>query len=142
MYLNEVRLLGRLTRDPEVRFTAARTAIANFGFALNRKFKDSQGVPQEHVTFVEIEAWAATAETLTKYVRKGDPLFIAGRLVLDEWNDKTTGQKRQRLKVVCEGFQFLPTGRSAGAPAESAPAPVPTTTTTLNPPAPPDDIPF
>ena len=137
MYLNEVRLLGRLTRDPENRILNGGGIVSTFGLALNQKFKDQAGAVQERTTFVDIEAWARTAETIGKYCKKGDPLFIAGRLVRDEWTDKTSGEKRSRLKVVCESFQFLPTGRTA------APDPAPAgTTTVMNPPPPADDVPY
>jgi single-strand DNA-binding protein len=105
--LNEVRLMGNLTRDPEVRYTPKGTAIAQFGLAINRKWKDQAGQEMEEVTFVDITAFGRTAETIGQYVKKGQPLFVAGRLKLDQWEDKQTGQKRSKLAVIADGFQFL-----------------------------------
>lgn len=111
---NKVLLMGNLTRDPEVRYTPKGTAIANIGLAVNRVWTSESGEKKEEVTFVDIEVWGRQAETMGQYLSKGRPLFIEGRLKLDSWDDKETGQKRSKLKVVCETFQFL------GAPKGSA----------------------
>lgn len=104
--LNRVMLMGNLTRDPELRYTPNNTAVAGFGLAVNRRFKDGQGQMQEEVTFVDCDAWGRTAEVINQYLRKGNPIFVEGRLKLDQWQDKE-GQKRSRLKVVVENFQFI-----------------------------------
>jgi single-strand DNA-binding protein len=122
---NKVVLMGNLTRDPETRVLAGGTAIAKLGMAVNRKWTDQGGQAQEEVTFVDVDFFGKSAETLTKYMSKGDPLLIEGRLKLDQWVDKTTGDRRQRLGVVGERFAFVG-GRARGqtiAPAtpESAP---------------------
>lgn len=114
--LNKVMLIGNLTRDPELRVTPKGTAICQFSLAVNRKFKDESGGEREEVTYVDIEAWSKQGETIAKYCTKGRPLFVEGRLRLDQWEDKTTKEKRSRMKVVLENFQFLG-GRSDGAPA-------------------------
>ena len=114
--LNKVMLIGNLTRDPELRVTPKGTAICQFSLAVNRKFKDESGGEREEVTYVDIEAWSKQGETIAKYCTKGRPLFVEGRLRLDQWEDKTTKEKRSRMKVVLENFQFLGSGRADGAP--------------------------
>ena len=104
---NKVYLIGNLTRDPELRTTPKGTAICQFGLAVNRDFKTDGGEKQSETTFVDVEAWGKQGETVAKYCAKGRPLFVEGRLKLDSWEDKASGQKRQKLKVVLEGFQFL-----------------------------------
>src|SRR3954466_12461682 len=111
--LNKVMLIGNLTRDPELRVTPKGTAICQFGLAVNRQFKDESGATRDETTFVDIEAWGKQGETVAKYLTKGRPLFVEGRLKLDTWDDKTTGQKRSKMKVVLENFQFLG-GREGG----------------------------
>ncbi|HEX2099412.1 MAG TPA: single-stranded DNA-binding protein [Candidatus Synoicihabitans sp.] len=113
--LNRVLLIGNLTRDPELRVTPKGTAICQFGLAVNRSFKDESGQTREETTFIDIEAWGRQGETISKYCTKGRPLFVEGRLRLDQWEDKASGQKRSRMKVVLENFQFLG-GRGEGGP--------------------------
>ena len=115
--LNKVMLIGNLTRDPELRVTPKGTAICQFSLAVNRKFKDESGGEREEVTYVDIEAWSKQGETIAKYCTKGRPLFVEGRLRLDQWEDKTTKEKRSRMKVVLENFQFLGGGQRDGAAA-------------------------
>src|ERR1051326_1013383 len=132
---NKVILAGNLTRDPEVRYTPKGTAIAKLGLAINRTWKTETGETKEEVTFVDVDAFGRTAEVISQYLKKGRPILVEGRLKLDQWDDKQTGQKRSRLGVVLEGFQFLDSGRSDGsgggggrsfsqssAPAASAPS--------------------
>jgi len=104
--LNKVMLIGNLTRDVELRYTPGGTAVCSFGLATNRKWKNKQGEQQEEVTFVDVEAWARTAELCQQYLSKGSPLFVEGRLKLDQWQSKD-GQRRSKLKVVIENMQFL-----------------------------------
>jgi single-strand DNA-binding protein len=113
--LNKIMLIGNLTRDPELRVTPKGTAICQFSLAVNRKFRDESGADREEVTYVDIEAWSKQGETIAKYLTKGRPLFVEGRLRLDQWEDKTTKEKRSRMKVVLENFQFLGSGRADGA---------------------------
>jgi single-strand DNA-binding protein len=123
---NKVYLMGNLTRDPEMRVTPKGTAICQFGVATNRTWKDESGQQREDVTFVDVEAWGKTGEVIHKFLVKGKQIFIEGRLKLDQWEDKTSGQKRSKLKIVCENFQFIggrseggaPDGRQADAPAD------------------------
>lgn len=115
---NKVLLMGNLTRDPELRMTPKGTAIAQLSLAVNRKFKDEQGGEREEVTYVEVDVWGKQAETISKYFTKGRPIFVEGRLKLDSWEDKTTKEKKSRLKVVMENFQFIgDRGGAGGAPA-------------------------
>lgn len=115
-YLNKCFLIGNLTRDPEMRVTPKGTAIAAFGVAINRQTKDDAGNTRDETTFVDVEAWGKQAELVAKYLAKGAPAMIEGRLRLDEWTDKTSGQKRSKLKVVLENVQFLGSKRD-GTPA-------------------------
>jgi single-strand DNA-binding protein len=116
--INKVMLAGNLTRDPEVRKLNGDKSVANFGLAINRKFKGGDGEMKEEVTFVDVEAWGRTAELVGQYLTKGRGAFIEGRLKLDSWDDKD-GQKRSKLKVVADSVQFLDSGkRGDGAPAD------------------------
>ena len=124
---NKVLLMGNLTRDPEVRYTPKGTALANLGLAVNRVWTTESGEQKEEVTFVDIEVWGRQAETAGQYLSKGRPVFIEGRLKLDSWEDKESGQKRHKLKVVAERVQFLGAPRGGAevkdqAPADEAPA--------------------
>ncbi len=115
--LNKVLLMGNLTRDPELRVTPKGTPICQFSLAINRQFKMESGESREEVTYVDIEAWGKQGETIAKYCTKGRPLYVEGRLRLDQWEDKNTKEKRSRMKVVLEQFQFLGDSRGGGGPA-------------------------
>lgn len=125
---NKVILVGNLTRDPELRYTPKGTAIAKIGLAVNRVWTNESGEKKEEVTFVDVDVFGRTAENVAQYLRKGSPLLVEGRLRLDQWDDKQTGQKRSKLGVVGETIQFLgsPRGNEGGAPvaprAAAAPA--------------------
>jgi single-strand DNA-binding protein len=149
---NKVILLGNLTRDPEVRYTPKGTAVTELGMAVNRVYTAENGEKREETTFVDVTLWGRTAEIAGEYLKKGRPVFIEGRLQLDTWDDKTSGQKRSKLKVVGEGLQLIgsrPGGasggggggdeESSGAPRSSKSAPPPKAA-----PSTPDDdeIPF
>ena len=122
-YLNKVLLIGNLTRDPELRVTPKGTAICQFGLAVNRQYKDESGATRDETAFIDIEAWGKQGELVSKYLQKGSPAFIEGRLKFDSWEDKQSGQKRNKLKVVLENVQFLSRGGGAGAGGgEAAPA--------------------
>src|SRR5688572_29311402 len=105
--LNKVMLMGNLTRDPEIRTLPKGTIVCQFSIAINREFKDGNGEKQSEVLFVDIEAWGKTAEVIAKYFSKGKPIYLEGRLKLDTWEDKNTKEKRSRMRVVLEQFQFL-----------------------------------
>ncbi len=144
---NKVILAGNLTRDPELRYTPKGTAIARLGIACNRKWKTETGELKEEVTFVDVDAFGRQAETIGQYLKKGRPILIEGRLKLDQWEDKQSGQKKSKLGVVLESFQFLDSGggRGEGAPAapRSSAAPAPASEAADSEPPPEhDDVPF
>lgn len=109
--LNKVLLLGNLTRDPELRYTPKGTAVADVALAINRIWNNEQNQRQEETTFVDITLWGRQAEIAQQYLTKGRGVFIEGRLQMDTWEDKTSGQKRSKLKVVAENLQFMPDGK-------------------------------
>lgn len=117
--VNKVILIGNLTRDPELRYTPKGTAVSELGLAVNRKYRVDDDL-REETTFVDVTFWGAQAETISKYLQKGAPLYVEGRLQLDSWEDKTSGQRRSKLRVVGEAFQFLGGGRRE----DSAPGPM------------------
>jgi single-strand DNA-binding protein len=146
---NKVILMGNLTRDPELRYTPKGTAIAKVGLAVNRVWTNEAGEKKEEVTFVDIDIFGRTAENVGQYMRKGRPMLVEGRLKLDQWDDKQTGQKKSKLGVVAETVQFrgsAPGAGEGGAPAaprsrpaaSSAPAPE----SGDSEPPPDDDVPF
>lgn len=105
--LNKVMLIGNLTRDPEVRYTPKGTAVADLGLAINRYYQGDNGERQEETTFVDVTLWGKQAELAQQYLGKGRPVYIEGRLQMDTWEDKQSGQKRSKIKIVCENMQFL-----------------------------------
>lgn len=121
---NRVFLMGNLTRDIELKYTPANLAIAKIGLAVNRRYRTADGEDREETTFVDCDAFGKTAETMSKYLAKGRPVFIEGRLKLDQWEDKE-GNKRSKMAVVVEGFQFIDSrpggggGGSGGGGGES-----------------------
>lgn len=115
--LNAVQIMGNLTRDPEVKFTPKGTAVAELGIAINRTWKDDRDQKQEETTFVDVELWGRSAEIAGEYLKKGSPVFVQGRLKLDTWEDKTTGQKRSKMRVVGENLQLLG-GKQEGGKGE------------------------
>jgi single-strand DNA-binding protein len=120
---NKVLLLGNLTRDPELRVTPKGTAICQFGLAVNRQFKDESGATRDETTFIDIEAWGKQGELVSKYLSKGSPCFIEGRLRMDTWEDKQSGLKRSRMKVVMENVQFLGSPKGGGSSGQVHDAP-------------------
>ena len=111
---NKVILLGNLTRDPEVRYTPKGSAVCDLGLAVNRSYTLDSGEKREEVTFVDVVLWSRLAEIAGEYLKKGRPVFIEGRLQLDTWDDKQSGQKRSKLRVIGETMQLLG-GRPPGA---------------------------
>jgi single-strand DNA-binding protein len=118
---NKVILLGNLTRDPEVRYTPKGSAVCDLGIAVNRVYTTESGERREEVTYIDVVLWTRLAEIAGEYLKKGRPVFIEGRLQMDTWDDKQTGQKRTRLRVVGETMQLLG-GRPGGAGAAAEPA--------------------
>lgn len=161
--LNKVMLIGNLTRDPEIKYTPKGTAIAQLGLAVNRSWSNDAGEKQEETTFVDVELFGRIAEIAGEYLKKGRPVYIEGRLKLDSWDDKQSGQKRSKMKVVGEQLQLLGSrdgggggGQSEGGGSrseysEGRPASRPPSRPAAPPPRPPvdpdldaaeDDIPF
>lgn len=150
MNFNVVILGGRLTRDPEIRYTPSGAAVTKFGLAIGRKYKTESGEEREEVVFVDVTAWNRTAEVIGQYFKKGSPILIEGRLKLDQWEDRQTGEKKSRITVVARSFQFAGGKREEGEgggtssapprrPATGKPA---TAAAEDGPPPEEDDVPF
>jgi single-strand DNA-binding protein len=119
---NKVILMGNLTRDPESRVTPNGATICKIGLAVNRVYTAQDGTKKEEVTFVDCDAFGKTAENISRWMSKGKGILIEGRLRLDQWDDKATGQARSKLGVVIENFQFVGSRGESEAPADG-PAP-------------------
>lgn len=131
---NRVVLMGNLTRDPDVRYTPGGTAVAELGLAVNRSWFDKQTQQKkEETTFVDVTVWGRTAEVAGEFLAKGRSVLIEGRLQLDQWDDRETGKKRSKLKVVGETMTMVG-GRDdgGGRPPDSGSSPPNST----------DDVPF
>ena len=103
---NRVILAGNLTRDPQLSYLPSNTPVVEFGMAINRRWKSQSGEQREDVTYVDIRAFGRQAETLNQYMNKGKPILVEGQLRFDQWEGKD-GQKRSKLYVVVDNFQFL-----------------------------------
>ncbi len=149
--VNKVILIGNLTRDPDVKFTPKGSAVCDLGLAINRFYNTESGERREETTFVDVTLWGKQAELAKEYLKKGRSVYIEGRLQLDTWDDKQSGQKRSKLRVVAETMQFLDRKsggedssagggepRTAARPAASRPAPSPASAPIDEA----DDIPF
>jgi len=110
--LNKIFLIGNLTRDVELKYTASGAAVANFGLAVNRTYTNSDGEKTEEVCFIDMVAWNRLAEVANEYLSKGSPVFVEGRLQMDSWEDQD-GKKRSKLKMVAQNIQFLGGGAKA-----------------------------
>jgi single-strand DNA-binding protein len=145
---NKVILVGNLTRDPEIRYTPKGSAVADIALAVNRNYTLETGEKREEVTYVDVVLWARLAEIAGEYLKKGRSVLIEGRLQMDTWDDKQSGQKRTKIRVVGETMQMLGSRPGAGGDAdEGGGAPRPSRSSTPPPkaaPAEPDDdeIPF
>ncbi|MBV8781906.1 MAG: single-stranded DNA-binding protein [Phycisphaerae bacterium] len=104
---NQITIIGHLARDPELKFLQNQTAVCSFSVATNHKWKTSSGEEREDVTFIDCTAWGKRGEVINQYLKKGNPIFIAGRLRQETWEDKNGGGKRSKHTVVVENFQFL-----------------------------------
>ena len=137
---NKVLLMGNLTRDVELKYTQTNKAVAKIGLAVNRRFRTGDGEDREETTFVDCEAWGRTAEVMNQYLSKGRPVFIDGRLRLDQWQDKD-GNNRSKLMVVVEQFQFIDS-RGSGGSSGGGQKPAAAATGESHAPVSDDDIPF
>lgn len=109
--LNEVRIIGRLTRDVELRSTPSGQSVATFGLATSKKYRAQTGETREETTFVDVTCWGKLADLVNQYLSKGRQVFVGGRLKFDSWEDRQSGQKRSKLSVVAENIQFLDSDR-------------------------------
>ena len=150
--VNKVFLMGNLTRDVELKYTPSDQPVANIGIAVSRRYRTRDGEDREETTFVDCEAWGRTAEVMNQYLAKGRPVFVEGRLKLDQWEDRETGKSRSKLRVVVENFQFVDSPGGGGARTSGRPQPAAATTGQPGPggpthepahePGKEDDIPF
>jgi single-strand DNA-binding protein len=120
--MNICIIKGHTTRDVEIRYLPNGTAIGSFGVAVNRKWKSESGEQKEEVSFFDVDAWGKMAETIAQWFRKGSPILITGRLKQETWDDKQTGQKRSKVKIVLDHFEFCGETRGAGTGGQNAPA--------------------
>jgi single-strand DNA-binding protein len=112
--MNSVVLVGRLTRDPELRYTPQGAAVAELGLAVNRRFVKKDGEKVEEVSFIDVVAWNRLAETMAEYLKKGRQVVLLGSLVQERWQDKESGQPRSRIRVQAQSVQFLGGGSKDG----------------------------
>lgn len=106
-------IAGNLTRDPELRNTTSGRSVCSFAIAVNRTYRDANGEQKDEVSYIDCTAWAQTGETISKWLKKGSPILVSGRLQQRSWDDKATGAKRSRVEVVVEDFTFLGGGRDS-----------------------------
>ena len=111
---NKVILIGNLTRDPQLTYLPSNTPVVELGMAVNRTFRKQDGERGEETCFVDLRMFGRRAEIINQYCHKGDPLMVEGRLHLDQWDDKQTGNKRSKMVVMIENFEFM--GGRSGAP--------------------------
>jgi single-strand DNA-binding protein len=133
--LNKVMLIGNLTRDPDVRMLSNGRPVCNFGLALNRNYKDSEGNRKEEVTFVDVECYGPRAEAVGRFFTKGRSIFVEGRLKLDQWESKE-GEKRSAIRVVLDNFEFVDSKQDSANPSpdsKSEPFSKPTPAAATNP---------
>ena len=123
--VNKVILIGNLGRDPEVRSTPSGQPVATFSVATNRRWKTRDGERREETEWHNVECWGRQAEVAGQYLRKGSKLFVEGRIKTDSWDDRETGAKRYKTKIVCENFQMLSArgDMEAGGPGPEGPDP-------------------
>ena len=119
---NKIMLMGNLTRDPQLSYTPSNTAVADFGIATNRKWTSKDGTQKEDTCFVDCRAFSKTAENINKYLKKGMPVFIEGRLTFDSWTAQD-GTKRSKHRVTVENFRFIGPAGSASIPSAAAAGP-------------------
>jgi single-strand DNA-binding protein len=113
---NKVILIGRLTKDPELRYTPSGTAVSQLRLAVNHTYRTKEE-KKEEVLYIDVNVFGRSAETIKQYLSKGREILVEGRLQQDDWTDKNTGQKRTAYRVVADRFNFIGSGRGAGAGA-------------------------
>jgi len=138
--LNRVLLMGNITRDVQLSYLPSQTPVAEFGLAINRKYKKQDGTMAEDTCFVDCQMMGKRAETVQKYFKKGDPIFVEGRLKYESWQAQD-GSKRSRLRVAVENFEFVGGGKGGGQRAGGSPEAQESPSQEFDA-APADDIPF
>ena len=118
---NKVILMGNLTRDPETRSTPSGQSVTNFSLAVNRTWKGADGQQQEAVSYIDCVAWGKPGEIIAQYLGKGRAVLVSGRLDQRSWDDKDSGQKRSKVEVIVEDFNFVDSGNGGGDGGSSAP---------------------
>jgi single-strand DNA-binding protein len=113
--LNKVLLMGNLTRDPQLKYLPSNTPVVELGLAVTRRFKKANGEQAEETMFIDCNAFGRTAEVINQYFKKGDPIFLEGRLQLDQWQDKD-GNKRSKHRIHIDSFEFIASRREGGGP--------------------------
>lgn len=126
MDLNKVMLIGRLTRDPEVRTTPQGVTVTSFGLATNRVWKDAQGTQQDRTEYHNIVAWRKLGEICAQYLAKGRQVYIEGHLQTRSWEDQPSGKKQYRTEIVADNMIMLGSRADSTAPAVPRPAAAPT----------------
>jgi single-strand DNA-binding protein len=134
---NKVIMIGNLTRDPQLTYLPSNTPVVEFGLATNRKWTGADGSQREETCFVDCRAYGRTAETISKYCKKGRPLMIEGRLGFEQW-EAQDGSKRSKHRITVESFVFVDSRGGTGDKASSGGA----TNDSDGPPPSDDDIPF
>jgi single-strand DNA-binding protein len=117
--MNQLNVIGNLTKDPETR-SVGETSVTQFGVALNRRFKGKDGEPKEVTTFVDCECWGAKGETIAKFLEKGRKVYLTGELKMDSWEDKESGAKRSKLLMNVMDFEFVDSKGSEEASSQPA----------------------
>lgn len=128
--LNSVVLVGRLTRDPELRYTPQGAPVGEFSLATHRRYSKKSGEHVEEVSFIDVVAWNRLAEVAAEFLKKGRQVIVSGQLIQDRWEDKDSGQKRSKIRVLAQTLQFLGGGSKDEETSESEvpfeePAPAP-----------------
>lgn len=118
---NKVTLMGNLTRDPETRTTPGGQSVTSFSLAVNRSWRGADGQQQESVSYIDCTAWGKAGEIIAQYMGKGRALLVSGRLDQRSWDDKESGQKRSKVEVVVEDFNFVDGGQGGGSDGGNAP---------------------
>lgn len=142
--LNKVLLMGNMTRDPQLSYLPSQTPVVEFGLAINRKFKKQDGTMADETCFVDCQMYGKRAETVNKYFKKGDPIFVEGRLKFDSW--EKDGKKQSKLRVFVDNFEFLGKGGASGgsnaSQAQTGSSPDAAADASYGGGSPDDDIPF
>lgn len=112
--LNKIMVIGNITRDIELKYIPSGAAVCQFSVAVNRTWNNKAGEKQEETTFLDVEAWEKQAEVIAQYCKKGSSIYVEGRLKSEQWDDKAMGQKRSKLKIHLEQFQFIGGKQEAG----------------------------